>query len=40
MEKLWNLNVALILIVVGWLVGFNDISTLVDYLMPNPFLYK
>ena len=24
---------------VGWLVGFYGISTLVSYLMPNPFLY-
>ena len=24
----------------GRLVGFNDISTSVGYLMPNPFLYK
>ena len=25
---------------VGWLFGFYGISTLVGYLMPNPFLYK
>ena len=25
----------------GWLIfGFYGISTIVDYLMPNPFLYK
>ena len=27
-------------ILVGWLFGFYSISTLVGYLMPNPFLYK
>ena len=25
---------------VGWLFGVDDISTFVDYLTPNPFLYK
>ena len=25
---------------VGWLFKFYDISTFVDYLIPNPFLYK
>ena len=25
---------------VGWLVGFNGISTYVGYLTPNPFLWK
>ena len=25
---------------VSWLFGFYSISTFVDYLMPNPFLYK
>ena len=25
---------------VGWLFGFYGISTIVGYLMPNPFLYK
>ena len=25
---------------VGWVFGFYGISTIVDYLMPNPFLYK
>ena len=25
---------------VGWEIGFYGISTLVDYLMTNPFLYK
>ena len=25
---------------VGWLVGFYGISTFVDYLISNPFLYK
>ena len=24
----------------GWLVGFYDKSTIVGYLLPNPFLYK
>ena len=25
---------------VGWLVGFYGISIFIDYLTPNPFLYK
>ena len=25
---------------VGWLLGSYDVSIVVDYLMPNPFLYK
>ena len=27
-------------VLVGWLFGFYGISTLVGYLMPNPFLYE
>ena len=30
----------LFLLVVGWLLGFNGISTFVGYLTDNPFLYK
>ena len=32
--------VLLTVYLVGWLVGFYELSTIVDYLMPNPFLYK
>ena len=34
-----NYNVIFIFLV-GWLFGFNGISTFVGYLTPNPFLYK
>ena len=26
--------------IIGWLFGFDGISTFVGYLTPNPFLYK
>ena len=38
--KLGVPGIAAIVGLTGWLFGFYGISTIVGYLMPNPFLYK